>query len=65
MNSEELKEKPAEELKKILDDKRAELSKFRFDIGFGKNKNVKIGSSIKKDIARILTAINQKTNETI
>lgn len=64
MKAKELKEKSSEELKKILDDKRGEFSKFRFDIGFGKNKNIKLGSSLKKDIARILTVINWKKNET-
>src|SRR3989344_1933701 len=43
--------------------KRGELGKFRFDIGFGKNKNIKLGSNLRKDIARILTIINQKENE--
>lgn len=60
METKELKEKSAEELREILNGKRGELSKFRFDMGFGKNKNIKLGSNLRKDIARILTVINQK-----
>ena len=63
METKELKEKSTEELRELLDGKRGELSKFKFDMGFGKNKNIKIGSILRKDIARILTVINQKKNE--
>ncbi|OGF52319.1 50S ribosomal protein L29 [Candidatus Giovannonibacteria bacterium RIFCSPLOWO2_02_FULL_43_11b] len=63
METKELKKKSIEELNEILNGKRGELGKFRFDMGFGKNKNIKLGSSLRKDIARILTAINQIKNE--
>ncbi len=63
METKELSKKSTEELQEILNGKREELGKFRFDIGFGKNKNIKLGSNLRKDIARILTVINQKENE--
>jgi len=46
------------ELKKILDEKSKKLGEFRFDITAGKNKNVKEGRELRKDIARILTELN-------
>lgn len=64
MDASELKNKTIDELQKTLDDKRGELDKFKFEMGFGKNKNVKQGSVIKKDIARILTTINEKRHGT-
>jgi len=63
METKELKEKSTEELRELLGGKRGELSKFKFDMGFGKNKNIKLGLILRKDIARILTVINQKKNE--
>lgn len=63
MEAKELREKTREDLQKMLDEKRGSLSKFHFDLSFGKNKNVRQGSVLKKDIARILTVITQKENE--
>lgn len=45
------------ELETILFEKRAELRKFRFDSAGSKIKNVKLGKNLKKEIARILTAL--------
>ena len=46
-------------LVKALYDKREALSNFRFGGAGSKSKNVKEGSHIRKDIARILTALNK------
>ena len=62
MDTKELRKNSTEELKKILDDKRGELHVFKFNPGSGKNKNIKLGSALKKDVARILTVINEKKN---
>lgn len=48
------------ELENDLREKRESFRKFRFEMTGGKVKNVKEGRSIRKDIARILTFINQK-----
>ncbi|MBI5400582.1 MAG: 50S ribosomal protein L29 [Candidatus Yonathbacteria bacterium] len=54
----EIKKKSAEELMKLLAEKREELRAFRFDIaGFAK-KNVKAPKIARKEIARILTEEN-------
>jgi ribosomal protein L29 len=45
------------ELAKLLADKREALRTFRFAVAGSKSKNVKEGATLKKDIARILTAL--------
>lgn len=56
----ELSTKNDKDLIKDLKDKREALRVFRFAGAGSKNKNVKAGKTLKKDIARILTAINAK-----
>ncbi len=46
------------DLRKQLDDLSTKLRSFRFGLLGGKNKNVKEGSVLKKEIARILTVIS-------
>ncbi|KKQ34329.1 MAG: hypothetical protein US50_C0052G0010 [Candidatus Nomurabacteria bacterium GW2011_GWB1_37_5] len=49
-----------EDLNKELEEKRMKLKNFRFSLSGGKTKNIKEGHEIKKEIARILTAINNR-----
>jgi len=56
----ELEDKPQEALQKILQEKRGRIQRLRFKLSQGKLKNVSEIKSIKKDIARILTVLNQK-----
>ena len=52
--------KSPKELQGLLSEKRLALRDFRF-AGSGSNvRNVKTGNSLKKDIARILTVLNEK-----
>lgn len=65
MKPQELREKPKSELEKLLQEKRERLRSLRFDLAAGKVKNVREIREIKKDIARILTILNElriKTN---
>lgn len=48
------------ELIKTLNEKRKELREFRFNIAGTKTRNVKEGSNLRKDIARILTTLNKR-----
>jgi ribosomal protein L29 len=49
------------DLTKLLKDKREALRKFSVEVMGGKEKNVKAGKALRKDIARILTeAASQK-----
>ena len=50
--------KTKDELKKALADKRKAMHDFRFANASGKVKNVKEGKLARKDVARILTALN-------
>jgi ribosomal protein L29 len=56
---EELLKKTNVELTKLLGEKRAALMKFRFEMSGGKVKNVKEGINLRREIARILTALKQ------
>lgn len=51
--------KAKEDLVKALYEKRDSLRAFRFGEAGSKTRNVKEGSAIKKDIARILTELNK------
>ncbi|MFB6212448.1 MAG: 50S ribosomal protein L29 [Candidatus Magasanikbacteria bacterium] len=55
-----LRNKSIDELLKKLKDKRKKLSDLQFDLSLGKTKNVSQIRETKKDIARILTLINEK-----
>lgn len=61
MKVSELRQKPKEELEKLLRDWRERLRQLRFELVSGKVKNVKEIREIKKDIARILTILKPKT----
>lgn len=52
--------KSKEELQKTLRELREKLQAFRFAMAGSKTKNVKEGRSIRKEIARSLTALNQR-----
>jgi len=53
--------KSSAELAKMLDDKTADLEKVRLDLVSGKEKNLKKAKNLKKEIAQVLTVINEKT----
>ena len=57
METEELRQKSKDELKKIVQDSRERLRQLRFDLAAGKVKNVREIRKIKKEIARILTIL--------
>jgi ribosomal protein L29 len=50
--------KTSKELNDLLKDKRKKLFDFRFNILGGKIKNVKEGRGLRKEIAQILTELN-------
>ncbi len=54
----EYKDKTTGELKAKLAEKREAGRVFRFEMSGSKIKNVKAGRAVRKDIARILTAMN-------
>jgi len=60
MKAKELRQKSETELQKILQKKREKLQKLQFDLAAGKLKNFQEIKQTKKDIARILTILNQK-----
>jgi len=57
----EIRQKSKPELQKLLQDFRERLRQLRFDLAAGKVKNVREIRQIKKDIARILTILHEKS----
>ena len=55
----EIKNKTVEELEKLVTETKTQLTKLKFEILSGKNKNKRLGKSLRKEIAQILTIINQ------
>lgn len=54
----ELKNKTPQELKKLIAEKNEVLRNFRFGSTGSKTKNVKLGYTTKKEIARIMTELS-------
>lgn len=55
----EIAKKNKKELGALLSEKRAALSKFKFAISGSSVRNIKEGSNLRKDIARIMTQLNK------
>ncbi len=55
-----LRSKEIDDLKKALDKARVELKKTQAEIYGGKEKNLKKGKNLRRDIAQILTIIKEK-----
>ena len=60
IKAKELRLKPEEELNQLLSESQKKLRELRFNLASGKVKNVRIIRVLKKDIARILTILNEK-----
>ena len=58
MKTKDISNKTAADLNKLISEKREALRVFRFGAAGSKTKNVKQGREIRRDIARILTALN-------
>jgi len=63
LKASELRQKSEGELQKLLFEMREKLRQLRFELSQGKLKNVRLIRETKKDIARILTVINEKRLE--
>ncbi len=53
--------KTPKELMTLLKEKQTALRAFRFSVAGSNTRNVKEGKSLKKDIARIMTILNNST----
>ena len=60
MKAKDLKEKSFQDLKELLSVKQNKVREVRFSLVSGKVKNIKELRGTKKDIARILTILNNK-----
>ncbi|MCD6568627.1 50S ribosomal protein L29 [bacterium] len=59
MKASELRNKSWEELQQLLVDSKKKLHNLRVNLAAGKVKNIKAIKHLKKDIARILTILNE------
>ena len=53
-----LQKHSVEDLHRLVKDKREELRALRFSVAGSKNRNVKLSRTLRKDVARALTAVN-------
>ena len=60
MKAEELREMPDAELRRKIDENREELFNLRFQIATRKMKNHQRISEVKKEIARMMTALRER-----
>ena len=58
----DLKTHMPEDLQKLVADKREELRLLRFSVAGSKNRNVKLASTLRKEVARALTELNARQN---
>ena len=65
VKTEELRLKQKEELNQLLSESQKKLRELRFNLAGGKVKNVRTIRVLKKDIARILTILNEKSKKII
>lgn len=65
MNAQEYREMNLEELEAQLKEERTQIVEQRFNIGSRQLKNYKKLSDTKKEIARILTVMRQKKEESV
>jgi ribosomal protein L29 len=56
----DLKNHTPQELQKLVAEKREELRALRFSVAGSKNANVKLASTLRKQIARALTELSKK-----
>lgn len=63
MKAKELRAKTKKELQKLLSENRDRLRQLRFELSQGKVKNVREIRRVKRDIARMLTIINEKEKQ--
>ena len=57
---EELKKKDADELQKLVDEKRTEIMGLRFSLATGALEDPSRLGAAKRDVARLLTLLNEK-----
>jgi large subunit ribosomal protein L29 len=63
MKNKELREKNVNELRKDLDDKKGDVQKLMFEVSVKQSKNHRDLRNAKRDVARLLTVINEKSKE--
>lgn len=63
MKVKELRQKTEKELNDLLNENRHKLGQFKFDLASKKLKNVRQIRELRKDVARILSILNEQKDE--
>ena len=63
MKQSDINKQSDKELTQLLVEKRAAVRQFRFDVSGSKAKNLKEGANMRKDVARIMTALSIRYQE--
>ena len=63
MKINEIRQKNKEQIEKLIHDQREKLKDLMFGSAGAREKNVKLQKTLKKDIARFLTILNEKKKE--
>ena len=58
----DLSKKTVEALKKEIMEKKQALRQFRFDLAGSKTRNVKLGQTLRKEVAQLFTELNSRTS---
>ena len=61
----DLKTHTPEDLQKLVADKREALRVLRFSVAGSKNRNVKLASTLRREIARALTELNSRRSTSL
>lgn len=56
----EISKKTEKEILKDIRDTKAEIRQFRFDLSGSKTRNVKLGKSLKKKVAQLMTELSRR-----
>jgi len=65
MKNKEIREKTVEEIQKLIQDKRMELSQLRFDVQARQTKNHQLLKGLRKEINQLLTELRARDNKSL
>lgn len=63
MKNKEIREKTVQEIQKLIQDKRMELSQMRFDVRARQTKNHQLLKGLRKEINQLLTELKTRDNQ--
>lgn len=65
MKNKEIREKSGEEIQKLIQEKRLELSQLRFDVRARQTKNHQLLKGLRKELGQLLTELKKRANQPV